>query len=89
MSVTAAKNVLVVDDEPEVCHLTCRALQKAGMRCQKAHDGMQAVSMAQLQDYDAVLADLRMPNRNGFSLCQDLMQLPNPPKVLGDDRGAQ
>ena len=82
MSVTAAKNVLVVDDEPEVCHLTCRALQKAGMRCQKAHDGMQAVSMAQLQDYDAVLADLRMPNRNGFSLCQDLMQLPNPPKVL-------
>lgn len=82
MTVSVAKNVLVVDDEPEVCHLTCRALQKVGMRCQKAHDGLQAVSMAQSQDYDAVLADLRMPNRNGFSLCQDLMQLPKPPKVL-------
>lgn len=82
MSTAVAKNVLVVDDEPEVCRLTCRALQKAGMRCQKASDGIQAVLMAQNQHFDAVLADLRMPNRNGFALCQDLMQLPVPPKVM-------
>ena len=90
MAVTE-RTALVVDDEPQVRSLTCRALTQAGFLCDQASDGAEAFHFAKSKEYDAVVTDLRMPNRHGHALCTDLMSLPKPPNImvltaLGDAR---
>lgn len=76
------RNVLVVDDEPQVRSLTCRALTKSGFCCAEAANGDEALQLATASVFDVVITDLRMPQRHGHSLCLDLLRLPAPPKVM-------
>lgn len=83
--------ILVVDDEAQVRDLTCRALSSHGFSCDVATDGEEAFRLASTKPYKAVVTDLRMPNRHGYALYQDLKKLPEPPSVmvvtaLSDDR---
>lgn len=85
------RTALVVDDEPQVRNLTCRALTSSGFLCDQASDGAQAIQMATDKAYDAVVTDLRMPNRHGHAFCTDVLKLQSPPQVfvltaLGDAR---
>jgi FixJ family two-component response regulator len=79
---TAEKTVLVVDDEPQVRELACRALKRVGFQCEQASDGEQGFRMASGKKYDAVVTDLRMPQRHGHAFCSDLLNLPAPPPVM-------
>lgn len=84
-------HVLVVDDETQVRELTRRALSHHGLTCDVAADGEEAFKLASTKPYQAVVTDLRMPNRHGYALCQDLAKLPEPPGImvvtaLTDDR---
>lgn len=86
--------ILVVDDEAQVRDLTCRALSSHGYACDVASDGEEAFRLASTKPYKAVVTDLRMPNRHGYALYQDLRKLPEPPSVmvvtaLSDDRMVQ
>lgn len=74
--------VLVVDDEPEVRQLTVRALTAAGLACEEAVNGIDALGKVQQHRFDAVLTDLRMPQHHGHALCGDLLGLPQPPQVM-------
>ncbi|QDT69201.1 Sensor protein EvgS precursor [Planctomycetes bacterium MalM25] len=76
------RNVLVVDDEPQVRELTSRALLASGIQCDLAVDGADAIKKASERSYDAVVTDLRMPNRHGHALCADLLKLPEAPNVM-------
>ena len=76
------KTALVVDDELQVRSLTCRALSNCGFQCDEACDGVEALRLANSSKYDAVVTDLRMPNRHGHALCNDLMKLADPPNVM-------
>lgn len=76
------KEVLIVDDEPQVRELTRRALVASGLACDTASDGEEAMRMVGRKPYDGVITDLRMPRRHGQMLCADLARLPQPPPVL-------
>lgn len=80
--ISTERTALVVDDEPQVRKLTCRALLACGFQCDQAADGHEAIRLAKEKAYDAVVTDLRMPNRHGHALCTDLMELDKPPQVL-------
>lgn len=79
---TTTKQILVVDDEPQVRDLTCRALRRLGVNCKEASDGYEAYAMVKEEKFDGVIADLRMPNRHGFALCNDLLKMKTPPKLM-------
>jgi two-component system OmpR family response regulator len=56
--------VLVVDDEPNVCHMVARLLYDAGFDVCTATSGRQALAM--LPDaIDVVVLDVRLPGLNG------------------------
>ncbi|MEM9186170.1 MAG: response regulator [Planctomycetota bacterium] len=74
--------ILVVDDEPQVRDLTSRALRKCDLRCDTAADGDEAMHRFELQAYDTVVTDLRMPRKHGHSLAVELLGKPSPPKVM-------
>ncbi|MDA1050219.1 MAG: response regulator [Planctomycetota bacterium] len=73
--------VLVVDDEAAVRELTIRALERAGFECSPAINGEQALKMLDMEDYDVLVTDLRMPTLHGHALVVDLLARENRPLI--------
>jgi HD-like signal output (HDOD) protein/CheY-like chemotaxis protein len=74
---------LVVDDEKNVRALLIGWLFRDGFLCNEAEDGAKALRELQHSRYDLVVADLRMPNRHGYALCQAILeQTDRPPLVV-------
>jgi two-component system response regulator AtoC len=65
------KNILVVDDEPNLRHMLTVVLEKAGYTVVSAGDGVEALSLAETQPFDFVLCDLRMPRMDGLAFLQE------------------
>ncbi len=62
---TTMLHMLVVDDEPAVTELLTRALGSAGHEVVTAADGAKALELLYVNDYDAVILDLKMPGLGG------------------------
>jgi CheY-like chemotaxis protein len=75
-------HTLVVDDEPQVRELTCRALGRLNFLCDKAADGAEALLMLAARKYDLMVTDLRMPVTHGHTLCAAVLAKPQPPQVV-------
>jgi DNA-binding response OmpR family regulator len=72
---------LIVDDEPQVRHITARALSPLGFDCELACDGRDALDLVQRTKYDLVVTDLKMPDLNGHKLATDLLGLERRPII--------
>ena len=70
------ESLLVVDDDPFIARLLEIELKAAGYDVRVASDGEQALSAAQERPPDLVLADVMMPNMDGFELTRRLRQEP-------------
>jgi diguanylate cyclase (GGDEF)-like protein len=64
--------VLVVDDDPFIARLLEIELKAAGYDVRVANDGRQALEMARERCPELVLADVMMPNMDGFELTRQL-----------------
>jgi DNA-binding response OmpR family regulator len=73
---------LVVDDEEALRKLAIRALQREGFSCDSAANGLEAEKLIQSNRYDAVITDLRMPERHGHALASELLQAKDRPVVI-------
>jgi diguanylate cyclase (GGDEF)-like protein len=70
------ESLLVVDDDPFIARLLEIELRAAGYDVRVASDGTQALTAAQERCPDLVLADVMMPNMDGFELTRRLRQDP-------------
>jgi diguanylate cyclase (GGDEF)-like protein len=70
------ENLLVVDDDPFIARLLEIELRAAGYEVRVASDGIQALDIARERCPDLVLADVMMPNMDGFELTRRLRQDP-------------
>jgi DNA-binding NtrC family response regulator len=64
---------LVVDDEPEICWILERILQRAGGSCQIATDAHTALSLTQRMTFDIAFLDAKLPDRDGLDLARELL----------------
>ena len=62
--------VLVVEDEARMAHVISRSLIKEGLAADVARDGEEAIWMASIVDYDAIVLDVMLPRRSGFEACR-------------------
>jgi diguanylate cyclase (GGDEF)-like protein len=69
-------SVLVVDDDPFIARLLEIELKASGYDVRVANDGQRALEMAREQCPELVLADVMMPNMDGFELTRRLRQDP-------------
>ena len=60
--------VLVVDDEPKICHLIEELLKLEGYLVDVSFSGMDALQMLKRDDYQMLLTDLKMPGVDGLEL---------------------
>jgi DNA-binding NtrC family response regulator len=80
---TAKHSVLVVDDEPIVCHSVRKILAKQSCAVDEVFDVDAALQKMRLQKYDLVLLDLKMPKRSGMEVLRSIKrQWPDLPVVI-------
>jgi signal transduction histidine kinase/DNA-binding NarL/FixJ family response regulator len=63
--VLAGLKVLIAEDYDIIRHLTCATLIDAGMLPTEAADGEIAVELSEVQEFDLILMDLKMPRLDG------------------------
>jgi DNA-binding response OmpR family regulator len=60
--------ILVVDDEPKICHLIEQILKREGYQVDVSFSGIEALQMIGSFDYHLLLTDLEMPGVDGLEL---------------------
>ncbi|MBW2645939.1 MAG: sigma-54-dependent Fis family transcriptional regulator [Deltaproteobacteria bacterium] len=60
------KNILVIDDEPNMRHVLSIILKKAGYTVTTAPEGREGLALFEEGDFDAILCDIRMPAMDGI-----------------------
>jgi len=64
--------VLVVEDDPSLGEVIVTALRDEGMEARLAQDGDEAMRMVDQLSPSAMVLDLMMPKRDGFSVLREL-----------------
>ena len=64
--------VLVVEDNEKMRSLLERGLIEAGHVVETAADGDLGLALAVNEDYDVIVLDVMLPNRDGFQICSIL-----------------
>jgi DNA-binding response OmpR family regulator len=62
--------ILIVDDQPALLESLAMVLESEGYEVLTAEDGHQALAILEEQPVDLILADIAMPNLNGYQLYQ-------------------
>jgi two-component system alkaline phosphatase synthesis response regulator PhoP len=62
--------ILVVEDEPMICHLNTKMLLDAGYQVETAEDGGVAWDTLQLKSFDLLITDNAMPKVTGLELIE-------------------
>ncbi len=68
---TAAKKVLIVEDEAFIADLYARELTKAGFQVQTANDGTTGLTYLDQEPYDLMLLDIMLPGINGLQVLKE------------------
>ena len=62
--------ILVADDEEDIRTFTTRVLTHEGHTVTLAEDGVEALELLNEHDYDLIVLDIMMPNKNGLEVVQ-------------------
>lgn len=93
-------NIMVVDDEKNICELIRLYLEKEGFAVTIANNGSDAIAMIRQNKPDLVLLDIMMPVIDGWEVCRQVREFSQVPiimltakgetfdKVMGLDLGA-
>jgi two-component system chemotaxis sensor kinase CheA len=65
-------SILVVDDSFTARTLQKNILEAAGFEVRVATDGMEALGLLKVGEFDAVVADVQMPRMDGFELLKNI-----------------
>lgn len=76
------KNVLVIDDHPNMLQQLKLTLEGGGYGVLTARDGGEALELLESQPVDLILADVGLPHLNGYQLYERVKASPDPRLAL-------
>jgi DNA-binding response OmpR family regulator len=66
--------VLLTEDDPDIARVIAKGLREHGYAVDIAADGEGALYNAEVNSYDVVILDVRLPRKDGFSVCRELRE---------------
>jgi DNA-binding response OmpR family regulator len=66
--------VLLVEDEPNAAHMLAKGLREQTYAVDVARDGEAALFQVGTTDYDAVILDVMLPVKDGFTVCRRIRE---------------
>lgn len=64
--------ILVVEDEPRMANVIARGLREQSYAVDVAQDGDDGLYQCSINDYDLIVLDVLLPQRDGFEVCREL-----------------
>ena len=83
------ERILIIDDDLELCELTCEFLAAEGYEVEAVHDGTAGLAKAAAGKYDLVVLDIMLPGMNGLDVLRNLRGESSVPVLLLTARGAE
>src|ERR1043166_8984302 len=65
-----ARRILVVEDDRDIAQLVEMHLRDMGAEVTLAHDGAEALEMAQSGTFDLLILDIMLPSVDGLEICK-------------------
>lgn len=75
------KKILIVDDVARNIQILGNILSDKGYQIAYAQNGVQALKICEIQDFDLILLDIMMPEMDGYEVCQNLKSNPQTEKT--------
>ncbi len=67
-----SQKILIAEDEARLLEVLCDYFESRGAQPVPAKNGLEALKLAEEQDFDGVLLDIMMPGLDGLSVCRRL-----------------
>ena len=83
------KQILVIDDEPDILKLISKILEKAGYRVMTAENGRLADKLFNEHPFDLVITDIIMPQKEGLEIILQLRENSPDTKILAISGGGK
>lgn len=74
-----SSSILVVDDNPEIREIIQVLLGGEGYLVETAGNGVKALEMLVLREYDLIILDIMMPGLDGYQTCRKIREESNAP----------
>ena len=81
--------LLIVDDEQNIREVIREYSEFNGHEVTEAADGMIAVGLCKLNDYDLIVMDIMMPKLDGYSACKEIRKTKDIPIIMLSARGEE
>jgi heavy metal response regulator len=66
--------VLLVEDDLRIASFVVKGLQENAYAVDTATNGTDALYQASINDYDVIILDVMLPQKNGFEVCRELRE---------------
>ena len=83
------KKLLVVDDEDKIREVIKEYAEFSRYEVTEAADGMSAIGLCKLNDYDLIIMDVMMPKLDGFSSVKEIKKIKDIPVIMLSARGEE
>ncbi|MGI1678167.1 MAG: response regulator transcription factor [Cellvibrionaceae bacterium] len=80
-------NILLVDDDLELCELLRDYLQGEGFDVSMVHDGGKVLEATNQAEFDVIVLDVMIPNLNGFEVLRKLRDVCKTPVLMLTAKG--
>ncbi|WP_042220900.1 response regulator YycF [Oceanobacillus manasiensis] len=77
-----SQKILVVDDEQPIADILKFNLEKEGYDVVLAHDGDEAIQVAEAEKPDLILLDIMLPNKDGNEVCREIRKTQMMPIIM-------
>ena len=74
--------ILLVEDEPRMASVIAKGLREQSYAVDVAQDGDAGLYQAAINDYDVIVLDVLLPQRDGYEVCRELRKRGNTTPVL-------
>ena len=79
--------ILIIDDDRELCALLEDFLQLEGFSTSTVHDGADAIETCKGREFDAIVLDVMLPRVQGFDVLRKLREFSTTPVIMLTARG--
>jgi DNA-binding response OmpR family regulator len=66
--------VLIIEDEIKVAHFIKRSLEQENYLTDVAYDGEDGLNKGEINDYDVIILDIKLPKLDGLAVCRRLRE---------------
>jgi DNA-binding response OmpR family regulator len=80
-------NVLIIEDDPDICELITLYAEKSGYSVSIAHNGMTGLEMFYDHPPDLVILDIMLPEMDGWEVCKEIRRWEKTPVIMLTGKG--